>query len=95
MLRSEAAAEMSVRPWLSEVVMRIVGATIMAYPSIVPSINVRNVRMACLIRFHAVLGRRLLAPGRGRSARRFGSPRRSRSVSWDVSAANRGMTAAV
>jgi len=95
MLRSEAAAEMPVCPGLSEAVMRIVGATIMAYPSIVLSIHVRNVRMAWFVHFHMVLGRRLLALGRGRGARRLGSRCRSGSVSRDVSAANGGMTAAV
>ena len=87
-LRSEAAAEASVYPRLSEVVMRIVGATIMAYPSIVFGIDVRNVRMALLVHFHMVLRRRP-----GLSARRRGSPRGSRTARRNVSAANRGMTA--
>ena len=93
MLRSKTAAEMSVCPWLSEMVMRIGSATIVPNPFIVLRVNVRNVRMALLVHFHVILGRRLPGPGGGRSARRLGSPRGSRTVSRNVSTANRGMTA--
>jgi hypothetical protein len=62
-------------------------------PFIVLRVNVRNVRMALLVHFHVILGRRLPGPGGGRSARRLGSPRGSRTVSRNVSTANRRMTA--
>ena len=93
-LRTEAAAEMSVCPRLSEVIMRIVGATIVSYPSIVLGVDVRNVRMALPVHFHVVLGRRfgLLTPVR--RARRRRSPCGSRTARGNVSAANRGMTTA-
>ena len=94
MLRSKTAAEMSVCPWLSEMVMRIGSATIVSNPFIVLRVNVRNVRMTLPVHFHAVLGRRLLCPGRSRGARRPGSPRGSRAASRNVPTANRGMTAA-
>lgn len=88
MLRAEAAAETSVCPRLCEVIMRIVGATIMAYPSIVPGIDVRNVRMALLVHFHVVLDGLpgVLPPRRG------GSARWRRTVRRNMSAANRGVT---
>src|SRR5271157_767787 len=66
MLRSEAAAEASVCPWLIDVVMRIVGATVMSDPLIVLGVNVRNVRMTSLVHLNVVLGRGLLTPCRGR-----------------------------
>jgi hypothetical protein len=67
----------------------------MSNPSIVPGVNVRNIRMTLLVHFHVVLGRGLLLTSRrGRSARRRGSPRGSRTVSGDVSTANRGVRTA-
>jgi hypothetical protein len=67
----------------------------MAYPPIVPGVNVRNVRMALLVHFHVVLGRGpgLLSSCRGGSPRGRGSPRRSWTARRNVSTANRGMTA--
>ena len=56
MLRSKTTAEMSVRPRLSEVVIRIVPATIMSDPFIVLGVNVRNIRMTLLVHGNAVLG---------------------------------------
>ena len=93
-LRSETTPEMSVCPRLSDVVMRIVSATIVADPSIVPGVNVRNVRMTSPVHFHVVLSRRLPAARWGRSARRRGRSRGSRPARRNVSAADRWMTAA-
>ena len=96
-LRSNTTGEMSVRPRLSEVVIRIVGATIMSDPFIVLGVNVRNVRMTWLVHGNVVPGRGsgLLTSCGGRSARRRGSPRRSRTASRNVSTADRcGVTAA-
>src|ERR1017187_2350247 len=56
MLRSKAAGEASVRPRRIEVVMRVVGATIMPDPFVVLGVNVRNFRMTLLIHSNAVLG---------------------------------------
>jgi hypothetical protein len=55
-LHSKTTAEMSVRPRLSEVVIRIVAAGIMTDPFIVPGVNVRNGRMTLLVHGNAVLG---------------------------------------
>src|ERR1035438_4173252 len=62
MLRSKAAGEASVRPRLIEVVMGVVGATSMSDPLIVFGVNVRNIRMTCLVHANAVLGHRLGLP---------------------------------
>src|SRR5579872_7369359 len=59
-LRSEPTAELSVCPGLSDVVVRIGGPTIVSNPSIVPGVNVGNVRMAWPVHLHVVLGRRPL-----------------------------------
>ena len=56
-LRSEATAEVSVCPRLIDVVMRIVGATIMSDPLIVLGVNVRNFRMTFFVHGNVVLGR--------------------------------------
>jgi len=95
MLRSKTAAEMSVFPWLSQMVMRIGSTTIVSNPFIVLRVNVRNVRMALLVHFHVVLGRGpgLLSSCRGGSPRGRGSPRRSWTARRNVSTANRGMPA--
>jgi len=77
-------------PRLGEVVMRIVGATIMSHPSIVLGVNVRNARMTFLVHDNVVLRRGSAL----RTSCWLGSPRRSRTVSGNVSTANRGMTAA-
>src|ERR1035441_59702 len=71
-LRSKAAVETSVSPRLIEAEMRVVAATIVAYPSAVPGIHVRNVRMALPVHPHVILGRGpgLLTAGRGGRARR-------------------------
>src|ERR1035441_10867197 len=53
MLRSKAAGEASVRPRRIEVVMRVVGATIVSDPFIVLGVNVRNIRMTLLVHPHA------------------------------------------
>src|SRR5580704_17571201 len=58
MLRSKATGETPVRPWLIEVKMRIAGSTIVSDPSIVPGIDVRNVRMTLPVHGNVVLGRR-------------------------------------
>jgi hypothetical protein len=84
-LRSEATGEASVRPRVIEVVMRIVGARIVSNPSIVPGIDVRNVGMTILIRFHVVLGR----GGLLLASRRCGSSRGGGTVSGNVPTANR------
>src|ERR1039457_6550880 len=57
MLRSKATGEASVYPRLIEVVMRIVGPTIMSDPLIIRGVNVRNVRMTFLVRGNVVLNR--------------------------------------
>src|ERR1039458_10724459 len=91
MWRSKAAAEASVCKRLSHLVMRIVAATIMSDPFTVLHVNVRNIRMTCLMHGDVVLGGgcRLLA------ARRRGSPRGSRTAGRNVSTAHRrGLTAA-
>ena len=93
MLRSKAAGEMSVGPWVIQVVMRIVRAGIMSHPFIVPGVNVRQVRMTFLVHMNAVLGHgSVLVPSdRGRGP---GRRRGSRTVSGNVPAANlRGVTA--
>ena len=97
MLWSKATGEASVCPRLIEVVMRIVGATIVSDPFIVLGVNVRNIRMTFLVHPNAVLGHRLGLPScRFRSARSPGSRRGSRAASRNVSTANRrGFTAAV
>jgi hypothetical protein len=91
MLWSKATGEASVCPRLIEVVMRIVGATIVSDPFIVLGVNVRNIRMTFLVHANAVLGRGLwLLPScRGRSARSPGSRRGSGTASRDVSTAHR------
>ena len=55
-LRSNTTGETSVRPWLSEVVIRIVAAGIMTDPFIVPGVNVRKGRMTLPVHGNAVLG---------------------------------------
>ena len=88
---SKTAAEMSVCPWLSKVIMRIVRATVMSDPSIVLRINVRNTRMAFPVHGNVVLRRGSVLL----TSCWLGSPRGSRTVSGNVSPANRrGMTAA-
>jgi len=95
MFPSKATGAASVCPRLCEVVMRVVGAGIVSDPPVVPGVHVRNVRMTIPVHFHVVLGRGLFRPGRGRSARRLGSPRGSGTPSGDVATANRrGVTAA-
>ena len=96
MLRAKATGEASVCKRLIDVVMRIVGATIMSDPLIVFGVNVRNVRMIFLVDGDVVLlrGSGLLTSCRGRSARRLGSPRGSRTVSGNVSTANLGLATA-
>src|ERR1039458_383529 len=96
MLRSKATGEAPVCPRLIDVIMRIVGATIMSDPLIVLGMNVRNFRMTCLVHGNAVLGRGsgLLTPCRGGSARRLGSLRGSRTASGNVSTANRRLVTA-
>src|ERR1017187_2161729 len=91
MLRSKATGEASVYPRLIEVVMRIVGPTIMSDPLIIRGVNVRNVRMTFLVHGNVVLNRGigLLTSCRGRSARRPGSLRGSGTASGNVSTANR------
>lgn len=84
-------------PTADQVVIPIVGATIMSDPLIVLGVNVRNIRMTFLVHGNAVLGCGigLLTSCRGRSARRRGSPRGSGTASRNVSTANRrGATAA-
>jgi len=93
MLRSKTAAEMPVCPRLREVVMRIVRATLMSHPLVVPGVYMRNVRMALLVHFHVVLGRRLRCLGRG--PRRLGGLRGSGTVSGNVSTPNCGVTASL
>ncbi len=56
MLRSEATAKMAVRPRLSELEVRIAGATIVPDPSIVLCVHVRNVRLTLPVYFRVVLG---------------------------------------
>ena len=96
MLRSKATGEVSVCPRLSELVMRIVGATIMSNPFITLDINVRNIRVTLLVHGNVVPGRGigLLTSCRGRSARRRRSPRGGRTASGNVSPADRGMSTA-
>src|ERR1035438_1385912 len=62
MLRSKATGEASVCPRRIEVVMRVVGATIVSDPFVVLGVNVRNFRMTLLIRPNVVLRRRLGLP---------------------------------
>jgi hypothetical protein len=94
-LRPEATVEVSVCPRLSEVVMRIAGATIVAYPSVVLRANVRNVRLALLVHFHVVLVQSpgILSSNRRQSVRRGGCPRGSWTTRGNVSTANSGLTA--
>src|ERR1039457_5934697 len=95
MLRSKAAGEASVCPRRIEVVMRVVGATIMPDPFVVLGVNVRNFRMTLRIRPNGVLGRRWGLPSRRfRSTRSPGSRRGSRTASRDVSTADGGGTTA-
>jgi hypothetical protein len=75
--------------------MRIVRATIVSDPSIVLGVHVRNVRVASLVHFHVVFGRGLGFPASCRGTRRRGSPRGSGTVSGNVPAANRLVTAAL
>ena len=94
---SKATAEMSVCPRLSDMVMRIVGAAIMSDPSD------RSWRqraehpddLSCPRQRGSPSRQLLLTSCRRRSACRLGSPRGSRTVSGNVSTANRrGVTAA-
>jgi hypothetical protein len=97
MFPSKATGEASVRPRVIDVEMRIVGATPMSDPLIVPGVNVRSFRMTSFVHGNVVLGRGpgLLTSCRGGFARRPGSLGGSRTVSRDVSAANlRAVTAA-
>src|ERR1017187_9942507 len=55
-LRSNTTGEMSVCPRLSELVMRIVAATIMSDPFIVLDVNVRNVRVTLPVHGNVVPG---------------------------------------
>jgi hypothetical protein len=82
---SKTAAEMSVGPRLSEVVMRIVGAAIMSDPLVILGVNVRNIRMTLLVHGNVVLRRGIMLL----TSRRIGSPRGGRTVSGDMSTANR------
>jgi hypothetical protein len=96
MLRPKATGEASMCKRLIDAVVRIVGATVMSDPLVVLGMNVGNFRMISLVDGNAVLGRGsgLLTSRRGRSAWSTGSPRRSGTVSGNVSAANRGVPAA-
>lgn len=61
-LRPEASGEASVRPRLIEVEMRIVGAAVVAYPSITARVDVRDVGVSRLVRGDVVfLGSCLLS----------------------------------
>src|SRR5208283_1474312 len=82
---SKAAAEMSMGPRLSDAVMRIVAAAIMSDPLIVLGVNVRDIRMTFPVHGNVVLGRGIVLL----ISRRTGSPRGSRTVGGNVSAANR------
>src|ERR1019366_9219610 len=85
MLRSKATGAASVCPRLIEVVMRIVGPTIMSDPLIIRGLNVRNVRMTFLVHGNVVLNR-----GIGLlTSCRPGSLRGSGTASGNVSTANR------
>jgi len=95
MFPPKATGEAPVPPCPIDAIMRIVGATPMSDPLIVPGVNVRKFRMPSLVRGNAVFGCRLTSR-RGGIARRPGSLRGSRTVSRDVSATNvRAVTAAV
>src|ERR1039458_6290658 len=52
---SKATAEVPVCPWLSEVIMCIVAAAIMSYPSIALRVNVRYARMTFPVHGNMVL----------------------------------------
>jgi len=90
MIASKATGEAPVCPRMIEVVMCIVGTTIMSNPLIVRGVNVRHFRMAFLVRFCVVFGRGrgLLASWSSRSL--CGS----RTVGGNVSTSNRLVTAA-
>ena len=75
MLGSKAAGEVSVCQRLIEVVMRIVGATVVSDPLIVLGVNVRHFRMTFLVHGNVVLGAGLLTSCRGRRSRRAGASR--------------------
>jgi hypothetical protein len=90
MLRAETAAEVSMRPRLRELLMRIPGATIMAYPSVVLGVDMRDSRMALLIHGNVVLG---CSPLR-LTARRRRNSGGSRTARRDVTAAHRCVAAA-
>src|SRR5579872_147476 len=95
-LRSEAAAEASVRPGLIHTVMRIARARIVAHPLVVVGVHVRKFRMTSLIRRKAVLDRGLLTARRCRCARWREYPGGRRTVGGNMPAADRcGMPAAV
>jgi hypothetical protein len=55
MLRTEAAVKVSVRPRLVEVVIRVAGAGIVAYPFIVGDVDVGNRRVTLLVRNFQVI----------------------------------------
>src|ERR1700689_4466043 len=57
MLRSKAGAKASVRKRLSDVITRIVRGRSLAAPLVVPGVNVRKVRVTCLVRGDVVAGR--------------------------------------
>src|ERR1035438_7203000 len=83
MSQSEATGEMSVRPRLIEVVMRIVAATIVSYPFIVLGVHVGNVRVTFPVHGNAVPGCGMgLLASRGRGRPR--SPGGGRAASGDV-----------
>ncbi len=87
MSRFKAAREASVRPRAIDVVARIDGGGIVSGPSIVASVDVRNIRMTFRVDRKEVLGP--ASACRGRSLLSPGSLRRSGTASGDVSAANR------
>jgi hypothetical protein len=76
--------------------MRIVGAAVMSDPPAVLGVNVRDVRMTFLMHGDVVLNRRigLLLTLYGRTARRLGGSRGSRTASGNVSTANLGLATA-
>jgi hypothetical protein len=96
MLRSKAAGEAPMRPWLGDLVMRVAGSTVMSNPPVVPGVDVRNVRMTGPVHGNVVLGRGggLVTAFGGGSPRRLGSRRWSGTASRYVSSADRGVTAA-
>jgi hypothetical protein len=70
--------------------MRIVAAAIMSDPLIVLGVNVRDIRMTLPVHGNVVLRRGTVLL----TSRRIGSPRGSGTMRGNVTAANRGVTAA-